>query len=159
MSNSGIKKNLDFEKLRDKNQKDFKILIKQYNQLKEENQNLIAERQILKDLFIENAKKNHQNSLIEETNLNTLENSKFRNSFYFQIILGILVIVLSLGFHIVYLSVTDCLLYNDGDPGCWIKNWMGIDIHTSFYLDILLYSIIVIQSLLIILIVKNKLNN
>ena len=154
MSKSRLsKKKLEFEEQADRNDKNYMYLVEKFNQLKEENQNLSDESKILKDLIIENAKKNYQISLIEAGNLN----NSHKNSFYIQIILGIIVIVLSLGFHVLYLAITDCLLYNGGDPGCWIKNWLGIDIHGSFYLDIMLYSLIALQALLIILIIRNQL--
>ena len=154
MSKSRLtKKNLEFEEQADRNDKNYMYLVEKFNQLKEENQNLSDESKILKDLIIENAKKNYQISLIEAGNLN----NSHKNSFYIQIILGIIVIVLSLGFHVLYLAITDCLLYNGGDPGCWIKNWLGIDIHASFYLDVMLYSLILLQSLLIILIIRTQL--
>jgi len=159
MSKSRLtKKNLEFEEQADRNDKYYMNLVEKYNQLKEENQNLSDESKILKDLIIERTKKNYQISLIEAGNLNNShKNSEIKNSFYIQIILGIIVIVLSLGFHILYLSITDCLLYNGGDSGCWIKNWLGIDIHASFYLDVMLYSLIALQSLLIILIIRTQL--
>jgi len=159
MSKSRLsKKNLEFEVQVESNNKNYMALVEKYNQLKEENQNLSDESKILKDVIIENTKKNYQVSLIEAGNLNNShKNTEFKKSFYFQIILGIIVIVLSLGFHILYLAITDCLLYNGGDPGCWIKNWLGIDIHGSFYLDIMLYSLIALQCLLIMLIIRNQL--
>ncbi len=109
MSKSRLtKKNLEFEEQVDRNDKNYMNLVEKYNQLKEENQNLSDESKILKDLIIESTKKNYQISLIEAGNLNNShKNSEIKNSFYIQIILGIIVIVLSLGFHILYLSITD----------------------------------------------------
>ena len=158
MSKSGAKKkNLDFEKQADNREKTYQNLIKQITLLKKENQTLLKESKILKDLVVDRAKKNYQKSSDQAFILDPpVKNPSIRKSFYFQIILGIIVIILSLGFHILYLSVTDCLLFNNGDPGCWIKNWLGINIHASFYLDILLYSLIAIQVLLIILIIRNQ---
>ncbi|MFX0082359.1 MAG: hypothetical protein ACFE94_11475 [Candidatus Hodarchaeota archaeon] len=154
MSNSGLrKKNLELEKQVDRKDNNNLNLVEKYNQLKEENQNLLEERKILKELLVENVKKDHQVSLLEVDDLKDCH----KNTFYFQIVLGILVIVLSLGFHILYLSITDCLLYSGGDQECWIKNWLGIDIHGSFFLDVMLYSLIVFQILLIILIIRNQL--
>ncbi|MFW9875594.1 MAG: hypothetical protein ACFFG0_21030, partial [Candidatus Thorarchaeota archaeon] len=128
------------------------------SQLKEENQNLSDESKILKDLLIEDTKKNYKILLTKAGKSNNSHtNSKNQKHFYIQIILGIFVIVLSLGFHILYLAITDCLLYNGGNSGCWIINWLGIDIHGSFFLDITLYSLIAIQCLLIILIIRNQL--
>jgi hypothetical protein len=159
MSKSKVsEKNLEFNKQDGKSNKNYSHIVEKYNHLKKENQNLIKESKILKDLIIENAKKNYQISIIEAGNLdNSHKNSEYKNTFYFQIILGIVVIVLSLGFHILYLAITDCLLYNGGDPGCWIKNWLGISIHGSFFLDIMLYSLIALQFLLIMLIIRNHL--
>jgi len=153
MSKSGVeKKKLDFEKQDHKSEKKFQDLITQINLLKKENESL-------KDLVVGRVKKNYQKSKDKASILlnPSVNNLSFKKSFYFQIILGIIVIVLSLGFHILYLSVTDCLLFTNGDPGCWIKNWLGIDIHASFYLDVLLYSLIAIQILLIIFIIRNQL--
>jgi hypothetical protein len=156
MSKSGAKKkNLEFEKEADKREKN---LITQITLLKKENQSLIKESKILKELILDNAKKNYQKTMDQALLLDPpVRNLNIKKIFYFQIILGILVIVLSLGFHILYLSVTDCLLFNNGDLGCWIKNWLGLNIHASFYLDILLYSLITLQILLIILIIRNQL--
>ncbi len=91
----------------------------------------------------------------ESTDFQPHKNMKIKKSFYVQIILAIGIIVLSLGFHILYMSVADCLLFTDGDPACFYKSWMGIKIHASFYLDLMLYSIIISVSILIILIIKN----
>ena len=159
MSKSGVKKkNLDFEKQADKREKSYQNLITQINLLRKENQDLLNESKVLKDLVVDNVKKNYQKSLDQAFVLDPpVKNLNVKKVFYFQIILGILVIVLSLGFHILYLAVTDCLLYNNGDPECWIKNWLGIDMHASFYLDVLLYSLIALQILLIILIIRNQL--
>ncbi len=149
-----LEKNLELNKQEGKSNKNYSKLIEKHNQLKKENQKLLQESKILKDLIIENAKKNDQ---ISNNSDNSQKDSEFKNSFYFQIIIGITVIILSLGFHILYLAITDCLLYNGGDSGCWIKNWLGIDIHGSFFLDIMLYSLIALQFLLIMLIIRNHL--
>ena len=149
-----LEKNLELNKQEGKSNKNYSKLIEKHNQLKKENQKLLQESKILKNLIIENAKKNDQ---ISNNSDNSQKNSEFKNSFYFQIIIGITVIILSLGFHILYLAITDCLLYNGGDSGCWIKNWLGIDIHGSFFLDIMLYSLIALQFLLIMLIIRNHL--
>ena len=136
----------------------FGDLHKKYNKLKSESQELIAKNKVLKELIIKNAKENYQISLIEGVNLDTsIKTKSIGNSFYVQIILGILVIILSLGFHIVYLAVTSCLRYSDGNPGCWYQNWLGIDVHASFFIDLLLYSLIGIQAILIIFIIRKKL--
>ncbi len=135
----------------------YSDLLENFFRLEEENQNLKEGSRILKEIVIEKAKRNHQESSKENVTLKTQKIPKLKTIFYVQIILGIGIIVLSLGFHILYLSVTDCLLFQDGDPACWYKSWMGIEIHASFYLDIMLYSLIVLTSILIILIIKGTL--
>ncbi len=162
MSNKALKKSnlplVDKVKTGAKSKINLEELYNSYNNLEIENEQLIAENKTLKDLIIENAIKNHQLSPAESVPFKTsLENKTFNKGFYIQIILGILVIILSLAFHIVYLAVTSCLMYTNGDPGCWYQNWLGIDIHTSFFIDLVLYSLIFIQSILIILIIRNKL--
>jgi len=128
-----------------------------YLQLRDQNKNLTIENKVLKSLINGEEQKNLKLSPKEKQVLfNLFKNSKLGKSFYFQIILGIFIIVLSLGFHILYLSVTNCLFYNGGDSGCWIKNWLGIDIHASFFIDLILYLLIALQSLLIILIIRGK---
>jgi len=163
MSNIGLNKdNLELEdgidridKLNESNGD----LYRKYNKLKKENHTLINENRLLKDLVIENAKEQYQDSLIRGDDLSTaFDYPKIGKSFYVQIFLGIFVIILSLGFHILYLSVTSCLTYNEGNPFCWIANWLGIYIHASFYIDVILYSLIAIQVSLIILLVRNKLH-
>ena len=162
MSNKVLKKSnlplVDKVKTEAKSKVNLEEFYDSYNNLEIENRQLIAENKTLKDLIIENAIKNHHLSTREIVTFKTsLENKKFNKSFYIQIILGILVIILSLAFHIVYLAVTSCLMYTNGDPNCWYQNWLGIDIHTSFFIDLVLYSLIFIQSILIISIIRNKL--
>ena len=156
MSDSQLRKdNLEIEEEIDYLVLDPREILERYSRLKEENQSLKNESKILKDIVLEETKKNHQMSLKESINLQPHKNIKIKRSFYFQIILAIGIIVLSLGFHILYMSVADCLLFKDGDPACFYKSWMGIRIHASFYLDLMLYSIIISVSILIILIIKN----
>ena len=151
MSKIGVsKKNLEIEEQAKKVNGNYQKIIRQNHLLTKEKQTLLNENKILKNLIIEYLKKKEIFSLNP-----SVKNESVKKVVYFQIILGILVIVLSLGFHILYLSVADCLLFNNGSPGCWIKSWLGINIHASFFLDILLYSLIAIQILLIVLIVKN----
>lgn len=136
---------------------DHSDLYIKYNEIKIENYKLKQENSILKDIVTENTKEKFENSLIGEDLSNpVIKFPKIGTSFYFQIILGISVIVLILGFHILYLAVTSCLMYTDGNPGCWIVSWLGIDLHASFYLDVMLYSLIGIQVLLIVLIIQDK---
>lgn len=142
---------------KDKLNKGYSDIYIKYNELKTENYILKQENSILKDIVIENTREKHENSLISEDLLApVIKFPKIGTSFYFQIILGISVIVLILGFHILYLAVTSCLMYNNGNFGCWIVSWLGIDLHASFYLDVMLYSLIGIQVLLIILIIQDK---
>lgn len=163
MSDTGLNKdNLELEVEIDginKFDKNYGDLKKRYHKLKNDNQILIEENKILKNLIINNAKPKFQGSLIEGDLLKpVVKYPKIGKSFYIQIFLGIFVIVLSLGFHILYLAVTSCLTYSDGNANCWIANWLGIEIHASFYLDVFLYSLIAIQITLIFLIIRNKLN-
>ena len=159
MSNTGLRKNnLEIEEKSNKTSIKSNKLLNNYSRLKEENQSLKNERKILKDIVLEETKKNHQMSIKESINFQPHKNIKIKRSFYFQIILAIGIIVLSLGFHILYISVADCLLFKDGDPACFYKSWMGIKIHASFYLDLMLYSIIISVSILILLIIRNMFN-
>ncbi|NVM36470.1 MAG: hypothetical protein HWN81_12800 [Candidatus Lokiarchaeota archaeon] len=155
-----IKDKLELEVNIDSKEKLNKVysdLYIEYNELKTENYKLKQENSILKNIVIENSKEKFENSLVKEDLLNNVVKSpKIGKSFYFQIILGISVIVLILGFHILYLAVTSCLMYNDGNSGCWIVSWLGIDLHASFYLDVILYSLIAFQVLLIVLIIRDK---
>ena len=161
MSDTGLnKERLELEvniESKDKLNKGYSDIYIKYNELKTENFKLKQENTILKDIVIENTREKHENSLISEDLLApVVKFPKIEKSFYFQIILGITVIVLILGFHILYLAVTSCLMYNDGNPGCWIVSWLGIDLHASFYLDVMLYSLIGLQMILIILIIRDK---
>ena len=132
-------------------------LIQKYNQLNNENQHLFEENKVLKNLILEKQDYNFQYSINNKENIRIHPN-RIKRSFYIQIVLSLLVIILSLGFHIVYLAVTDCLMYTDGNPDCWIKSWLGIIIHASFFIDLFLYSLIFLQSILIILIIRSKIN-
>ena len=125
MSDTGLnKERLELEvniESKDKLNKGYSDIYIKYNELKTENFKLKQENTILKDIVIENTREKHENSLISEDLLApVVKFPKIGKSFYFQIILGISVIVLILGFHILYLAVTSCLMYNDGNPGCWI---------------------------------------
>ena len=158
MSDSRLRKdNLEIEEEIDYLGVNPREILERYSRLKEENQSLKNESKILKDIVLEETKKNHQMSIKESINFQPHKNIKIKRSFYFQIILAIGIIVLSLGFHILYISVADCLLFKDGDPACFYKSWMGIRIHASFYLDLMLYSIIISVSILILLIIRNML--
>ncbi|MFX0141972.1 MAG: hypothetical protein ACFFDN_50510 [Candidatus Hodarchaeota archaeon] len=163
MSNTGLNKdNLEREDNIDsigKLNKGYGDFHKEYETLKRKNHQLEHENSLLKDIIIKNTKDKFQSSLIEGDLLNpVLKYPKIGKGFYIQLFLGIFVIILILGFHILYLSVTSCLMYNEGNAFCWVANWLGIDIHASFYLDLFLYSLIAIQVTLIILIVRNKLH-
>lgn len=163
MSNTGLDKdNLELEvksNSLNKLNKGYNNLNNGYEKLNKQNSKLHQENELLKKIIIKTTKKQFHSSLIRPNLLKSIiEYPKIGKIFYFQIFLGILVIVLSLGFHILYLSVTSCLMYNDGNPFCWIVSWLGIDIHASFYLDIILYSLIGVQIIIIILIIRDKLN-
>ena len=77
-------------------------------------------------------------------------------SFYVKIILAITVIMLSLAFHIVYLSVASCLFYTNGSSNCWFKSWLGMPVNVSFFIDLTLYLLIGFQLVLVILILRSK---
>ena len=140
-------------------QVNYTELIQQYYQLNNENQHLFEENKVLKNLILEKQDYNLQSYIKDNDTIHVSPlKLKIKRSFYIQIVLGLLVIILSLGFHIVYLAVTDCLMYNDGNPDCWIKSWLGISIHASFFIDLFLYSLILLQSILIILIIRSKIN-
>ncbi len=95
-------------------------------------------------------------SHIHSNEVRTNEKSKTDISFYVKIILAITVIMLSLAFHIVYLSVASCLFYTNGDSKCWIKSWLGMPVYASFFIDLTLYLLIGFQLVLIILILRSK---
>jgi len=161
MSNIGLNKDkLELEVKDysiDKLNKGYSDLQEEYDILNKENYKLVQENRLLKDLIVENIKEKFANSLIGGDLLKpVIKYPKVGISFYTQVILGISVIILSLGFHILYLAVTSCLMYTDGSPGCWIVSWLGIDLHASFYLYIMLYSLIAIQVILIMLIIRDK---
>lgn len=161
MSNTGLNKDRLELDVKDENtdrfNKGYSDLQEEHEKLKKQNYELVQENSILKDLVVENTKEKFVNSLIRTNLLNPVNKyPKIGKSFYAQVILGISVIILSLGFHILYLAVTSCLMYTDGNPGCWIVSWLGIDLHASFYLDVMLYSLIGIQVILIILIIRDK---
>ncbi|MHA2181692.1 MAG: hypothetical protein ACXAAH_09740 [Promethearchaeota archaeon] len=149
------KNNLEIEEKSNKTSIKSNELINKYFRLKEENQTLKNETRILKEIVLESTRKNHQSETRDITDLQPHENMKIKKSFYVQIILAIGIIILSLGFHILYLSVADCLLFNSGDPSCYYKSWMGLRIHASFFLDLMLYSIIASVSVLIILMIRS----
>ncbi|UCC20611.1 MAG: hypothetical protein JSV62_04805 [Promethearchaeota archaeon] len=163
MSETGLKKeNLELEANTDsidKLNKGDGNLYKEYETLKEKNYQLEHENNLLKEVILENEKNNFQSSLREGDPLKSIvKYPKIGKSFYLQIFLGIFVIILSLGFHLLYLSVTSCLMYNEGKSFCWIANWLGFNIHASLFLDIVLYSLIAVQIILILIIVRNKIH-
>jgi hypothetical protein len=152
------KKSLAPQEVSEKTNRKSKDLFEKNSQLEGENKTLRSENEILRDIILGEAKKNHQSLLSDSTNIQIPKLLKIKKSFYAQIILSIGIIVLALGFHILYLSVTDCLLFTGGDPACFYKSWMGIKIHASLFLDLMLYSIIISVSILIILTIRNVLN-
>ena len=84
------------------------------------------------------------------------EKSSIDLGFYVKIILAITVIMLSLAFHIVYLSVASCLFYTNGSSNCWFKSWLGMPVNVSFFIDLTLYLLIGFQLVLVILILRSK---
>ncbi|MFX1500044.1 MAG: hypothetical protein ACFFDH_03670 [Promethearchaeota archaeon] len=141
----------------DNSDKIYNDLQEKYVELDRENTILAEENRLLKDIIIKNNKKKFEKSLVNEKFLKSKNESKKSSlSFYIQIILGIFIIILSLGFHILYLAITSCLIYSDGKSNCWIVSWLGMDLHASFYIDVVLYSLIAIQVIIIILIIREK---
>jgi len=67
-----------------------------------------------------------------------------------------LVIVLVLGFHTIYVAITACLTNSGGSSECWIVSWLGMDVHASLSIDLLLYLIILIEVISMLLLVRNK---
>ncbi|TFG30364.1 MAG: hypothetical protein EU532_01050 [Promethearchaeota archaeon] len=144
----------------DSNQQEkIKSPIQGYNHLievdKSEYQGLLSENLLLKQII-----SNHFNEKFD--NGKKISSSEFKGhihhdyGFYMKIILAIAVIILSLAFHIVYLSVASCLFYTNGSSQCWIKSWLGIPVYASFFIDLTLYLLIGCQLVLIILILKTK---
>ncbi len=156
IKHNGVKPKQKSDNLKEQNT-NYTELFKRYNQLHNENQQLNEENKVLKDLILEKQDHDFHSSLNDKENVQFPPN-RIKRSFYIQIVIGLLVIILSLGFHIVYLAVTDCLMYNDGNPDCWIKSWLGISMHASLFIDLFLYSLIFLQSILIILIIRSKIN-
>ena len=118
----------------------------------------MSENQLLKQII-----SNHFNEKIDTGK--KISSSEFDDhthhdySFYMKIILAIAVIMLSLAFHIISLSVASCLFYTNGSSQCWIKSWLGIPVYASFFIDLTLYLLIGCQLVLIILILKTKIKD
>ena len=130
------------------NKKLFEIDIGEYEALLSENKAL---KEIISDRVIE-----RMSQSTEPNEINYTKNSRIDLSFYVKIILAITVIMLSLAFHIVYLSVASCLFYTNGSSKCWIKSWLGMPVYASFFIDLTLYLLIYFQLVLIILILRSK---
>ena len=126
-----------------------------------------------RDLFNKNHELVFKNSILKQkvsdleeekvlyTQINDIRykrSSSFKPYFYAQVVIAISVIILALAFHIVYLSVTDCLLYNEGNGDCWYKSWAGIRVHASFFIDLTLFSLIGAQIILILLLIRKGLH-
>jgi len=114
---------------------------------------VLSENNALKEII--------SNHVIEKINLPSNgisynEKSSIDLSFYVKIILAITVIMLSLAFHIIYLSVASCLYYTEGSSDCWFKSWLGMPVYVSFFIDLTLYLLIGFQLVLIILILRSK---
>ena len=120
---------------------------------------LLSENKALKDII--------SNRIIERINpssdgksneISFNEKSTIDLSFYVKIIIAITVIMLSLAFHLIYLSVASCLFYTNGSSKCWIKSWLGMPVYASFFIDLTLYLLIGFQLVLIVLILRSKLS-
>ena len=122
-----------------------------------EYETLISENKALKDMISSRVieRMNPPTDVISnEISFN--EKSTIELSFYMKIILAITVIMLSLAFHIIYLSVASCLFYTNGSSKCWVKSWLGMPVYASFFIDLILYLLIDFQLVLIILILRSK---
>jgi len=122
-----------------------------------EYETLISENKALKDMISSRVieRMNPPTDVISnEISFN--EKSTIELGFYMKIILAITVIMLSLAFHIIYLSVASCLFYTNGSSKCWVKSWLGMPVYASFFIDLTLYLLIGFQLVLIILILRSK---
>ena len=120
---------------------------------------LLTENRALKDIISNRILEKINSSSDEELNeIRFNERNSIDLSFYVKIFLAITVIMLSLAFHIVYLSVASCLFYTNGDSKCWIKSWLGMPVYASFFIDFTLYLLIGFQLVLIILILRSKIS-
>lgn len=126
---------------------------------RDEYEALLSENEILKKIISDRIFENRSSSTnSSSSDFGVTMKQKTDFTFYLKIILAISVIILALAFHIVYLSVASCLFYTNGSSGCWIKSWLGMTVNASFFIDLTLYLLIGLQVLLIILIIKHKLN-
>ncbi|MFX1338007.1 MAG: hypothetical protein ACFFDK_05320 [Promethearchaeota archaeon] len=128
----------------------IKIEFDEYEALLSENKAL---KGLISDRIIEKMVRSPESNQKEYN-----KNSKIDLNFYVKIILAIIVIMLSLAFHIVYLSVASCLFYTNGSSDCWVKSWLGIPVYASFFIDLTLYLLIGFQLVLIILILRSKIS-
>lgn len=76
--------------------------------------------------------------------------------FWVQLVIRVLVIMLVLGFHTLYVAITICLMNSGGSSRCWIVSWLGVNIHASFYIDVVLYSIIMVEVISMLILIRNK---
>lgn len=122
-----------------------------------EYETLLSENKALKDIISNRVIERINPSSDEKSNeVSGNDKSEIDIGFYVKIILAITVIMLSLAFHIIYLSVASCLFYTNGDQNCWIKSWLGMPVYASFFIDLTLYLLIGFQLILIILILRSK---
>ncbi|MFX0070985.1 MAG: hypothetical protein ACFFAO_07840 [Candidatus Hermodarchaeota archaeon] len=136
----------------EKNKNYIEIANHEYESLVSENRAL---KSIISSSFI---KRLEVSSNKESDEVQYGKKTKADIGFYIKIILAISVIILSLAFHIVYLSVTSCLYHTNGSSQCWIKSWLGTRVNASFFIDLTLYLLIGLQLILIVLIIKNKIS-
>ena len=122
-----------------------------------EYETLISENKVLKEIISNRViERMNPSSDIKSNEISVNEKSTIEISFYVKIILAITVIMLSLAFHIIYLSVASCLFYTNGSSKCWVKSWLGMPVYASFFIDLTLYLLIGFQLVLIILILRSK---
>jgi len=153
MSKSKLEKDIDLKRL---NSNDLNYLSQKNRDLFNKNHELVFRNSILKKKVSELEDEKILNAQIND--IKYKRSFTFKSYFYAQIVIAISVIILALAFHIVYLSVTDCLLYNEGNSSCWYKSWAGIPIHASFFIDLTLYSLIGAQIILILLLIRKALH-
>jgi len=153
MSKSKLEKDSDIRKL---SSNDYNYLSQKNRELFNKNHELIFRNSVLKKKVSDLEQEKNLNAQINEVKYE--RGFKFKSYIYAQIVIAISVIILALAFHIVYLSVTDCLLYNEGNPNCWYKSWAGIRVHASFFIDLTLYLLIGAQIILILLLIRKALH-
>jgi hypothetical protein len=154
MSKSKLEKDIDLELV---NSNDLNYLSQKNRELFNKNHELVFRNSILKKKVSELEDEKILNAQIND--IKYKRSFTFKSYFYAQVIIAISVIILALAFHIVYLSITDCLFYTEGNSDCWLKSWAGITIHASFFIDLTLYLLIGAQTILVLLLIRKALHD